>query len=371
MRVQLDDAGRVVRRLGDDRADRLGGAHHVAHVARLDDAGAERRRHLVAGAEHDQRRRRRGRSPRAASRAIGPSTACGARDRRQPRRVDAERLARLVRPRARARVEQPRRGARWRGRPPARPTPATPPTSPGSRNAAAAAVRRRARARASQAIFGATWPGVEVAAGELAQPLGVDALGRRGALRARAAVAPDQRRVQRRRRRRRRRPAPSSWEPKDERGDLAPGGRRADLATACATSAAVHSRRVLLGPARARVAQRVRRVGRGDQRPVRLERLRAGALRADVDADDERRALSAPPPPGPRRSSVNVNASARWCSRETSTATPSAVRSTWSIVSSSVPRGTSRRRASSPSALRGVRCATPWSTASPRSASAA
>ena len=69
---------------------------------------------------------------------------------------------------------------------------------------------------------------------------------------------------------------------------------------------------------------------RGHQRAVRLERLGTGALRADVDADDERgsQCSSSPASPGPRRSSVNENASARWCSRETSTATPPAVRST-------------------------------------------
>ena len=134
-----------------------------------------------------------------------------------------------------------------------------------------------------------------------------------------------------------------------QRGDLAPAGRRAQP-----RQRGDERRRplpgVLLGPAGVRVAERVRLVARRDQRPVGLERLRAGALRADVDADDERRAQCSSSP-GPRRRSVNVKASARWCSRETSTATPSAVRSTWSIVSSSVPRGTSSRRATSPSAL--------------------
>jgi hypothetical protein len=50
---------------------------------------------------------------------------------------------------------------------------------------------------------------------------------------------------------------------------------------------------------------------RGHERAVRLERLRAGALRADVDADDDWRTGGQwSPSPGPRRSSVNEKASA-------------------------------------------------------------
>ena len=92
---------------------------------------------------------------------------------------------------------------------------------------------------ASQAIFAADVPGVEVAAGERAQRVGVDALGRRLALLARAPVAPDQRGVQRL-------PSPSaatrpsSWEPK-ESATISRPAVAARIRESVATSAAVHS----------------------------------------------------------------------------------------------------------------------------------
>ncbi len=45
--------------------------------------------------------------------------------------------------------------------------------------------------------------------------------------------------------------------------------------------------RILLGPAGARVGEVVRDVGRAEQLAALVEQLRAGALRADVDADDQ------------------------------------------------------------------------------------
>ena len=284
-------------------------------------------------------------------------------DGRQLRRVDVEGRARLGRPLAGARIEQSHRGG-VRGIDAERPRRAPGDPRAGQHEDRGRAVDLGLVTRQPGDLRGDV-PGVEVAARELAQGLGIHALGRRLALLAGAPVAPDQRGMQR--------AAvaaaatrPSSWEPKDS-ATISRPAVAARTSESVRTRAVVHSAGVLLGPPGARVAERVRRVARGDQRPVGLQRLRAGALRADVDADDEGRARGQrSPSPGPRRRRLNVNASATWCSRETSTATPSAARSTWSTVSSRVPRGTSRRRARSPSALRGVRSATPWSTARPR-----
>ena len=179
VRMELDEPGRVVRRLGDHRADRLGRAHDVAHDARLDDARAERRGHLVARA-----RARPASTPSrpVASRSqarIGPSTASGRAHRRQPRQVDAEGRARLRRPLARARIEQARRRARSRDR---RRAPRRPPGHPRAGQQRTPRPRRDARARAARArrSSGATWPGSRL------QP--VSARSRSGSIRSAAAA---------------------------------------------------------------------------------------------------------------------------------------------------------------------------------------
>src|SRR5207248_1151173 len=73
--------------------------------------------------------------------------------------------------------------------------------------------------------------------------------------------------------------------------------------------------------------------------------------------------------PGPRRSTVNSNASARWYSYEESTGAPSSEKSTCQIASRSSPRGMFSRRATVTSALTGRKLATPWWIAIPRSRS--
>ena len=58
MRVALHEHGGVFARLGRGGAHGFGGADHVADLARGEDAGAERRRHLVAASHRDLRGRR-------------------------------------------------------------------------------------------------------------------------------------------------------------------------------------------------------------------------------------------------------------------------------------------------------------------------
>ena len=57
VRVAFHQHRRVLARLGARRADRLGGADHVADLAGREHAGAERRRHLVAAPDRHDRRR--------------------------------------------------------------------------------------------------------------------------------------------------------------------------------------------------------------------------------------------------------------------------------------------------------------------------
>ncbi len=172
---------------------------------------------------------------------------------------------------------------------------------PGSRNQRAAACWS-GRLPASQAILAATCPGSRL------QP--VSARRRSGSIRSArgGALGPARRSIQI--------SAGPSGSPSASAGhhpvelrperdrpqrplaDLAPdlGQRLRDRAQPLA--------RVLLGPAGVRVGERVGDVARGDVRAVGGDRLRAGALRADVDADDQlgvAHRRSSAPSPGPRR----------------------------------------------------------------------
>ena len=195
VRVQLDEPGRVVRRRAHDRAHRLGRAEDVAHHARLDHARAERRRHLVARAQHHHRPVRPARSPRAATAA--PPRARRRRARRAAAAPGRPRRPRTPRPTTRGSAGRAARSrSRWRGRRPARPSPATPPTSRGSANTAASRCASGS-CFASQAIFGAMWPGSTLQPVSSRSRVGVGARRDHVALRAGPAVAPDQRRPQR------------------------------------------------------------------------------------------------------------------------------------------------------------------------------
>ena len=146
----------------------------------------------------------------------------------------------------------------------------------------------------SHAILAATCPGSRLQPVQLAQALGVEPLGHALALRARAPIHPDQRRpdalaVGDRPARGRR--AASRTRSRAMRG---PPTARRTSASAWATAPEPLAR-VLLGPARARVRERVRHVAGRDVRAVGGDRLRARSLRADVDSDDEDPALIAPP----------------------------------------------------------------------------
>ena len=155
---------------------------------------------------------------------------------------------------------------------------------PGSVNTAAAS-KASGSCRATQAILGATCPGSRL------QP--VSSRSRGASMRAAAHSSPARRSHQISAGRSgvpsaRAATSPSSWEPNDSAAISRPA--------VCSRSRAQRGdqrRRpllgILLGPARVRIAELVRLVGRRHQRPVELERLGAGALRADVDADDERR----------------------------------------------------------------------------------
>ena len=164
--------------------------------------------------------------------------------------------------------------------------------------------RRRARrggARRSQAIFAATWPGSRL------QPL--SSRSRAGSirsaaavtLRSRTAVHPDQRGAQRLAR------GVGGDQPVQLRSER----HRADCVPVDGSAHLGQRLRhgpeplagVLLGPPGLGIRERVGHVGRRDLLAVRSDRLRAGALRADVDADHELRGHSAASEssPGPRR----------------------------------------------------------------------
>jgi hypothetical protein len=143
--------------------------------------------------------------------------------------------------------------------------------------------------------------GIEIAAGQLAQPAGVDALRSGVALGAGSAIHPDQRRPQR----------PTGCvgrhqtiQLRSERDgpDRASVDRPAHLGQRLGYGAQPLAR-VLLCPSGPRIGQRVRDIGRVQMLAVGGQRLRAGSLRADVDTDHQLAAAhrSSSPSPGPRR----------------------------------------------------------------------
>ena len=219
--------------------------------------------------------------------------------------------------------------------------------------------------------LGADVPGVEVAAGQLAQPRRIDTARRPRRTRRRpagrtrsapAAAAP------------RRRPAatsPSSCEPKDSAAISRPAGLLRARRRACCTSAAVHSAGSCSAQPASRIRQLVRRVARGDQRPVGLERLRARALGAR--RRPRRRAA--------RSALLLARAAAQQRERERVDEVVLARDEHGDAVGRAVDlvdREQQRPARDVEAAWRrrrrrcsGVRWATPWSTARPRSASAA
>ena len=276
VRVQLDEPGRVVCRLGDDGAHRLGRAHDVAHDPRLDDARARASRPSRPRPRARRACRRRVPSPPATSRGSGPRTASGRiTGARRPGSTSKAAHASGAHSR-RARIEQACRGGvrRIDGQGPRRP-----PGDPRARQqeCLGRAVGARARAARARRSSRATCPGSRL------QP--VSARSASGSMRsadclalgAGAPVAPDQCGVQRRCHRAAAATRPSSWEPKESATISRPA-----VATRIRDERRDERGRplagILLGPSRLRVAERVRLVARRDQRPVRLQRLGAGAL---------------------------------------------------------------------------------------------
>ena len=107
--MALDEHRRVLARLGARRADRLRGPDDVAHLAGLEHAGAERRRHLVAAADRDHRL---GSEPaRLGERGgHGPDRLRRVPELGEHRRIDPRRVQHLGRPGLRPRIEQGHRG---------------------------------------------------------------------------------------------------------------------------------------------------------------------------------------------------------------------------------------------------------------------
>ena len=241
VRMQLDHAGRVVRRLGDHRADRLGGAH----ARRTPTPGSTTPAPSVAAIsspapEHHQRRAVEARSPRAASRRSGRARRAARPHRREPRRIDVERR-RTPRPPTRACAGRaaPSRSAfdgidgELAGRAPGHPRAG----QQEDRGRAVGVGLVRARARRSSAPRG---PGSRL------QP--VSSRSRSGSIRsaaavallARAAVAPDQRADAAASPSAPAATSPSSCEPNDSATISRPAVASRSRASV-ATSAAVHS----------------------------------------------------------------------------------------------------------------------------------
>ena len=146
---------------------------------------------------------------------------------------------------------------------------------------------------------------VEIAAGQRAQLGLVHASRYLVALSAGAAVAPDERGSERAAVRASR-DQPVELRAERQRGDLATG-TRLPHAPQGADQRPQPFAAVLLGPARPRIGELVRRVARGHERPVEFERLCARTLRTDVDADHE----------GLAHALGNVPASTGGCNRRT------------------------------------------------------
>ena len=298
--MEFGDARRVVRRRRDDGADRLRRAEHVAHDTRLDDAPAERGRHLVAATHHDERVGAPVPSPRCSHGSIGPSGACActtgaSRSRSTPNASHAS--GDHARERGSRRpVDDALEGS----------TASTPDArqaihEPGSRNAAAAAATSGSWLRQPANLRGDV-ARVEIAAGQRAQLGLVHASRDLVALSAGAAVAPDERGSERRCRPRAPRPA----------------RRVASRTTARRSSRPAHASRtpaqgadqrpqpfvaVLLGPARPRIRELVRR---RSSRPRASRRVRA-PVRTNPANRRRRR------PRGARSCAGNVPASAGRC----------------------------------------------------------
>ena len=99
---------RIEQRLRRDGAHRLSGAEHVARHARLDNAGAERRSHLVATPRYDHRSAPQARELGELGRDLADDLVARD-DTRQPRGIDAKCGEQLVGPRKSVRVERHRR----------------------------------------------------------------------------------------------------------------------------------------------------------------------------------------------------------------------------------------------------------------------
>ena len=269
--MELGDARRVVRRRRDDGADRLGRAEHVAHDARLDDARAERGRHLVAAPHHDERVGRQSRGL-AQPRRDRAERRVRLHDRGEPLAIDAVRVAGLGRPRARARVEQTgrRRVGRIDGEH-ARRAPRHPRAGQQERRRGGGDVRLVV---GQPAIFGATW------LGSILQPVSA----RSSASSTRAATSshssPARRSHQMSAGRStlpsaRAATSPSSCEPNDSAAIVRPAHASRTLAQG-ADERPQPFVAVLLGPARPRIGELVRarssrpRASRRARAPVRM-----------------------------------------------------------------------------------------------------
>ena len=155
---------------------------------------------------------------------------------------------------------------------------------PGSRNRA---VRREhlGLVLADPGDLRADVPAVEVAAGGRVQVLGVDLLGESGAHVVAAPVHPDDRVAQRLARLVHAHQAVQlrAERQRDDARAVDAGGAPRPRAAERAEPRA----RILLGPARPRIQHVVALVGDGQHLALHVDQLRAGALRADVDAEHQ------------------------------------------------------------------------------------
>ena len=188
--MQLCHATGVERRLRHHRAYGLGGSDHVTHASRVHHSGAECRGHLVAASEHHERG---GVEPRRLTQPWRDRSkhVMGRVDRRELLRRHAERVARIGGPVLRARVEQHRRGrVRRIDCQLARGAPGHERARQEQPTRAVVLVRP---VPANPGHLRGDVAGIEVAAGQLAQPARVEVAGSLVTLLRRPPVHPDQR----------------------------------------------------------------------------------------------------------------------------------------------------------------------------------
>ena len=287
MRVALDEHRRVLARLCARGAHRLRRSHHVADLARSEDARPEGRCHLIAAPDRDHGR---GREPGG----LG-ERGCDPGDRRRPLvgrrqhvRIDIDRVEDLLRPRARSRVEQRER----------RCVRVVDAKLPGDVAEHVRTGRHEMRGCLPRCGLLISDPErlehgmgrVQVRADGSVERRGADALGDRRRLILGATIHPDHRGTHRATR------GVTGHHPIELRPERQTGDRRGtprtelDQPPARTLDPARPRRRILLRPSRMREGQLVRFVGRPDERTVGVVDGAVRALAAHIAPDHERAA---------------------------------------------------------------------------------